>query len=148
MRRVDAELLLSYNHFSIHHEGNNLTLEKVRFMSSIMNSDFDWKMAVEGDEFTEEMREINQSDNDLKEARNHIFVSFLLPELSKEEITDALVRKKLHKWIMSGLLGDETEGLAGEYRKCSIGIEGSTTARPLSSDVPPLMRHLRTDASP
>lgn len=41
---------------------------------------------------------------------------------------------------MSGLLENTDEGIAGEYRKVSIGVEGSTKGRPPFSDVPPLMR--------
>jgi Fic family protein len=137
VKSIESDLLLSYNHFSIHHEGNNLKLDETRMMVTVKT---DWKHLVEADELSEEMKEkIKQPDSDLKEARNHIFVADKLPELSGFETSETLVLQ-MHKWIMSGLLTDKSEGLAGEYRKCPIQISGSSIARPLESKVAPMMK--------
>jgi len=45
----------------------------------------------------------------------------------KADITENLI-KKLHSWIMCGLLIDEEEGLPGEYQKYSVGVSGSSAS--------------------
>jgi hypothetical protein len=140
VKSKESDLLLSDNHFAIHHEGNNLKLDETRMMVNIMSVKTDWKHSVEADELSKEMKEkIKQPDIDLKEARNHIFVADKLPELSGLEISENLVLQ-MHKWIMSGLLTDKSEGLVDEYRKCPIQISGSSIARPLESEVAPMMK--------
>lgn len=85
------------------------------------------------------MREIKQPENDLKEARNHIYVSNLLPELSELDISEVLVLQ-LHKWTMSGILTNAKEGPAGEYRKFQVQMMGSRSAVAHPDDVAPLMK--------
>ncbi|KAL3908506.1 MAG: hypothetical protein SGILL_008455 [Bacillariaceae sp.] len=127
-RSIEAELLLSYNHFSIYHEGVHFSLAETRVMLRLMKAAKDPKGLVENDVLTAEMRTIDHSESDLKQARNHVFVSLLLSELSNDEITEDLILR-VHKWLMSGVLTDPDEGVAGEYRKNFIGIYGSKIGR-------------------
>ncbi|KAL3936510.1 MAG: hypothetical protein SGARI_002530 [Bacillariaceae sp.] len=52
----------------------------------------------------------------------------MLRELSEKKITEDLILQ-IHKWLMNGVLSDPGEGVAGEYRKGKIGIEGSKISR-------------------
>ena len=138
VRKVQSDLLLQFNHFSLSHEGNDLDLDETKMLTDMLVGK-DWKRVIEDSKVETEFRKIPGSEKDLKEAMNHILVSQHLQEIYNYDVTEAVVLQ-LHAWIMSGLLINTEEGLPGEYRKVSIGVMGSQRGRPNFADVPPLMK--------
>jgi hypothetical protein len=135
--KLEAELLLNYNYFSLKHEGNELSLDETAKVTRLLAGK-DWKHATEHEELRNEANSISDSTNDVQEAINHIMVSQELPEYAKTGLTQEGILH-LHSKIMHNLLHEEEEGLPGEYRKVFIGVQGSEKGRPNHADVPLLM---------
>jgi fido (protein-threonine AMPylation protein) len=141
IEELEKELLLHYNHFSLFHEGNNLTLSETAVITGIMsNNRSDWKHSFHGEDIPEEIRhQIQKSDQDVREAINHIAVAEMLPSFAERGIDEEMILQ-LHAFVMNGLLINEEEGFAGEYRKCKIGILGETRLRVKCAEVPAEMK--------
>lgn len=139
LERLEEELLLLYNHFTLVHEGNDLSLEQMRVVTHLLAYK-DWKDASENEHLCHEIHTIISSEltDDVQEAINHILVSRQLAEFAKMDVTEETVLR-MHSMIMHGLLHVEEEGLPGQYRKVSINVAGSSSRRPQHADVPPLM---------
>jgi len=139
VEEVYQELLLSFNYFSLQHEGSQLGPDKTEMITRLLAGK-DTKREIEADEMDKIYHEVPGSKHDISEAVNHILVSQHLQQLAKDNdiITEELVLS-LHRLVMDGLLTKVEEGLAGEYRKVSINVFGDTRKRPLFADVPPLM---------
>lgn len=140
-KSVQSKLLLLFNHFSLSHEGNALNLDETRMLTELLAGK-DWKRLLEEEEtLDKELRRVPGSENDIREATNHILVSEKLEEIAESRTTvDETMVLQLHAWVMHGLLKDPSFGGGGEYRKTKIGVMGSTQGRPPSADVPPLMK--------
>ena len=142
IKKVENRELLLFNHFSLSHEGNSLSLSEMRMLTELLASGKDWKRLIEEAELMANLQEFSQtttSKQDVREASNHILVTEQLAELSCQDISETLILQ-LHFSIMNGLLDRSEEGLAGEYRKVAIGVEGSAKGRPSSTEIPPLMK--------
>jgi fido (protein-threonine AMPylation protein) len=137
VEKVHNELLLSFNYFSLQHEGSQLGLDETEMITKLLAGK-DTKRKLEEDEIEKIHHEVPGSKHDITEAMNHILVSQHLQQLAKEDISEELVLT-LHRLVMDGLLTNVEEGLAGEYRKVSINVMGDTKQRPVFVDVPPLM---------
>ena len=134
VKKVQEDLFLRYTHFSIHHEGNNLSWDETKMIEECMN-----EYPNKEDRREEAMKVVPGSKEDITEAWNHIYVSNELDSLYEKDINEHLLLQ-LHSWIMNDLLHQADEGLPGEYRKCSINVSGSKHCRPPPADVPALMK--------
>ena len=135
---VQSELYLRFNHFSLRHEGNALGLDETKAITDLL-ARVDPKHVEEADELPKKMSEVSGTDHDILEAINHIQVSQELGEMARSKITETTILR-LHNKVMDGLLTITEEGLPGEYRKVSIGVEGDSLPRPVPADVPPMMK--------
>ena len=125
IKSLEKELLLRFSHFSLAHEGNGLTLDETTILTRLVAGK-DWKHEAAD---SEEAAKITDSQHDVTEAINHILISENMHNISKQPITEALVLK-LHGRLMKDLLLDETEGLAGEYRKVGVSVSGNVRCHP------------------
>ena len=149
LQNIRTKILTYATHFSLNHEGNQLDVSELQMIDRT-----DWKHSEE-EEIVKEQVEMMRADDrgeakcpgdarekvtsdDIKEAINHLKVSHDLQNVYTEDITQELVLN-LHGEIMKGLLINEDEGVAGEYRKCSIGVSGSSTSRARPENIPLLM---------
>lgn len=75
----------------------------------------DWKRLLEEEEkLDKELRKVPGSENDIREATNHIMVSGQLEEISKSCTTvNETIALQLHTWIMHCLLEDPSGGGCG-----------------------------------
>ena len=155
LQNIQTEILTSATYFSLIHEGNQLDFNELQRIEDEMFDGTDWKHSEE-EEILKEQVEMMRADDrgeakcpeeakekvtadDIKEAINHLKVSHDLQNVYTEDITQKLVLN-LHGEIMKGLLINEDEGVAGEYRKCSIGVSGSSTSRARPENIPLLMK--------
>lgn len=132
LHRLEQELLLQCNHFSLTHEGNSLKIDETRLLTEIIGK-YDWKHHANGGE---EAASISDSKDDVTEAINHIVLSQDLKATAEQEVTEELVLD-LHGQLMHGLLREEKEGLAGMYRKVKVNVCGST----VQTEHPDLISH-------
>lgn len=132
LRRLEEELLLRYNHFTLVHEGNGLKLDETRLLSEILASR-DWKHEADDED---EARKVSDSKDDVTEAINHIVVSQDLQETAQHDVTEDMVLD-LHSRVMKDLLHEEAEGLPGTYRKVKVCVSGSKVQR----EHPDLIEH-------
>ena len=140
VKKVHNELLLSFNHFSLQHEGSSLGVDEIEMITNLLASK-DSKREIEDEELGKINEKVPGSKHDIVEAVNHILVSQHLQEMAKSDITEATLLQ-LHSSVMDGLLTNVEEGMAGEYRKVSINVMGDTWKRPHLADIPPLMATL------
>lgn len=141
IRQLEVQLLLQYNHFSLRHEGNNLTLEDTRHIAELILSS--GKRHEANKFFVQQSirRKIPDAPwEDIIDARNHILVAGQLGGFfCRHAITEALL-KKLHWGVMQGLLTSDAQGPAGCYRRVDIKVAGGQPERPCFTDVPALMK--------
>ncbi|CAB9516130.1 expressed unknown protein [Seminavis robusta] len=136
--KVHSELALVFNHFSLNHEGSNLSIDDIQMITTLLGGK-DAKRQPEVDELENIHKRVPGSKHDITEAINHILVTKRLQEMAKNEMSETLV-PQIHSAVMDGLLKNVEEGLPGEYRKVSINIMGEDSHRPNFADVPPLMK--------
>jgi hypothetical protein len=154
IKQLESEFLLQFNHFSLHHEGNELSLDETRWiMDTIRSTGKHRKDPSDEYEASSDLVDLlikdtvpNASWVDLIEARNHILVSEQLTSLARRHtITETLING-LHSCVMHGLPhapdGEEQGGAAaaGCYRTADIEVAGGQRARPSHRDVPRLMK--------
>jgi fido (protein-threonine AMPylation protein) len=132
LHRIEEELVLQFNHFSLTHEGNSLMIDEIRLLTELLRNN-DWKIDAN---LEEEAASISDSKDDVTEAINHIVLSHNLQETAEQELTEELVLD-LHGKLMQGLLLEEKEGLAGMYRKVKVHVCGST----IQTEHPDLITH-------
>jgi Trp operon repressor len=82
--RVHEELLLLFNHFSLKHEGNNLGIDETKMVTDLLSKK-NSKRPIEDEEINDKIEKIPRSQNDIKEAVNHILVSGQLLEMAKND---------------------------------------------------------------
>jgi len=82
VKRVQSELLLAFNHFSLSHEGNELDLDETRMLVSLLEGK-DSKRISEDKELSDKIDLIPGSKHDVDEAVNHILVSNMLKKWPK-----------------------------------------------------------------
>ena len=141
VRKVHDEVLLLFNHFSLCHEGNDLSMDETEVIRRLLARK-DQKRGAEEEEANEATAEItavvNGTDRDIQEAINHINISNQLQELAKHDITETTILN-IHALVMDKLLKNPDEGLPGEYRKVPIIVHGDDRQRAQPADIPPLM---------
>ena len=145
LTKLNQELILRSNHFSLFHEGNSLSLDETRVLSEYLGGQDSKRASYDEDDEDEELRDTmdklsGSKDDDITEAINYILVANNLTTIAQKDtvVSEDLVLE-LHRLVLDGLLLDAEEGVAGEYRKVSIGVSGSNTARAHACDIPPLM---------
>jgi len=108
-----------------------LGFDGIRILASLLAGNRFVDRETLDDEMRAKIDGIPGSKHDLDEATNHILVS--------NGLRDETLVCQLHSMVMHGLLRDAGEGLPGEYRRVSIGVQGSRVGHAPAVDLPPLM---------
>jgi Fic family protein len=138
--KVEDELFILYTHSSLHQEGSTITKEEAFDISALLASK-DPLRRLEESEMAEVLKRTHgKTLDEALELVNHLDITKLLRDLVKSDkpLNEELTLW-LHKKLMDGLLTDPSEGLAGEYCKVGIGVEGSAVKRFPWNEVPTLM---------